>query len=113
VTFIHLVRWGQEDHSSVEFQRWYVYDPYDTGRSYDFTTDQQRFEETYVTGRQSFRLIYIHLNYDLLAQEESIGSDPNGTGFDILKVPVSYKIAIQKRKHNSPRIFRRCSRSSG
>jgi hypothetical protein len=98
VTFVHLLRWGQEDHSSVEFQRWYVYDPYDTGRSFDFTTDQARFEGTYVTGRTSFRLIYIHLNYDLLAQGESIGPDPNGTGFDVLKVPVSYKVAIQKEK---------------
>ncbi len=113
VTFIHVLRWGQDDHSKVEFQRWYVYDPYDTGFSYDFTTAQERIEGTYVTGRQSFRLIYIHLNYDLLAQQESIGPDPNGTGFNVLKVPVNYKVAIQKEKTQLAKDFQTALRVLG
>ena len=98
VTIIHILRWGRADHGTVAFQRWYVYDPADHSPSFDWTSRQARFQQPYIAGRQAFRLIYIHLNYDLLNPGESIGPDTSGTGIDVLKFPVDYKITIQKQQ---------------
>lgn len=63
VTIINVLRWKDSKHTSVVFQKWYVYDP--NGRPKDnfyFKSAQQLFESATIAGRKNFRLVTIHFD---------------------------------------------------
>jgi hypothetical protein len=98
VTIIHVLRWGSADHSTVMFQKWYVYDPSGQHKTFYLSSAQTRFQGTVIAGRKSFRFIYIHLNFDLNNNSsESTTTDPN-SGLIALVHPVTYKVAITKQQ---------------
>jgi hypothetical protein len=117
VTIIHIIRWNDSDHTGVDFQKWYVYDPYLPNYNSYLTSRQSLFEGQNISGRKNYRSIYIHLNKEFVEptfdptthqatyEDESIKAsclpDANGTAppaTDCLKHPVSYTIAISKQQ---------------
>lgn len=100
VTILHVLRWADDQHKTVKFQKWYVYDPTakNTGGFY-LATKQSLFEGNAITGKTKFRLIYLHLNHVLGAPSESVTPDPTGATTDlVLKTPISYKVVITKQQ---------------
>jgi hypothetical protein len=98
VTIIHLLRWGSSDHSSVMFQKWYVYDPAPLRHAFYFKGPQERFEGTVITGRTHFRFIFIHLNFALNDVHTESFKANLVTHTDDLAHPVNYAIAITKQQ---------------
>jgi hypothetical protein len=117
VTIIHIIRWKDSDHTGVDFQKWYVYDPYLPNYYSYLKSRQSLFAGTNISGRKNYRFIYIHLNKEVVEpkfdpathqaayEDESLKAsclpDANGTpppSTDCLKHPVSYTIAISKQQ---------------
>jgi hypothetical protein len=100
VTILHVLRWADDEHKTVKFQKWYVYDPNEKlNGSFYLSSAQSRFAGDAITGKTSFRLIYMHFNHVLGAPSESIGPDPTGVTTDlVLKTPISYKVATTKKQ---------------
>ena len=98
VTIIHVLRWGSADHSTVAFQKWYVYDPNPPkSRSY-FISSQSQFQDKIIAGRTSFRLIYVHLNYDLTNNSTESTKTDVDSGLVSLVYPVTYKVAVTEQQ---------------
>jgi hypothetical protein len=128
VTIIHIIRWNDSDHTGVDFQKWYVYDPYLPNYNSYLTSRKSLFEGQNISGRKNYRSIYIHLNKQFVEptfdstthqanyEDESIKAtclpdangilpitrDANGNPLppptDCLKHAVSYTIAITKQQ---------------
>jgi hypothetical protein len=98
VVIFHLLRWGDKDHKTVQFQNWFVYDP--TGNrfaAFDLASAQMQFERALIRGRKDFRFIYVHINFDLNNPSESIQPNVN-SGEPELVHPIAYSINTQKQK---------------
>jgi hypothetical protein len=127
VTIIHIIRWRDSEHTGVDFQKWYVYDPYLPNYNSYLKSRQSLFEGQNISGRRNYRFIYIHLNKEFVEskfntvthlanyEDESIKAlclpDDKGTlptkdasgnplppPTDCLKHTVSYTIAISKQQ---------------
>ncbi len=85
-TIINILRWKDPSHSSVSFQKWYLYDPTPPKTSFYLQSKQQIFQQTAIPGRTDLQFIYIHLNADLTVgvSEWAAYSPPNP------KVPTSW-----------------------
>lgn len=64
-TIIHLLRWKDAEHTTVLFQKWYLYDPHPSKTSFYLQSEQQGFERTAIPGRKELQFVYIHLNHNL------------------------------------------------
>jgi hypothetical protein len=64
-TIIHLLRWSDAEHTTVLFQKWYLYDPHPSKTSFYLQSEQQGFERTAIPGRKELQFVYIHLNHNL------------------------------------------------
>jgi hypothetical protein len=93
VTIIHILRWGDAGHKTLKFQNWYLYNPVASRTTFYVKSKKQMFEDNNIPGVKNFRLVYIHLNFDLNNPSESISTTADGTA---LVHPVSYKIVITK-----------------
>ena len=99
-TIFHVLRWTDVTHSSVEFQRWYVFNPRNqkNGGFYAIS-DQKLFEDNLIPGETQFRLIFIHLSPisggTCAPLTDSFNGDPSAPG-TMLKHPISYDIDITK-----------------
>jgi hypothetical protein len=106
ITIIHVLRWKDDNHTTVSFQKWYVYDPAPPKSDFYVISKQKIFEGTNIAGRKNFRFVYLHFNanfeVDAGTTDESIKSDclpPTTTPMiDCLKYPVSYTIAVSKKQ---------------
>ncbi len=94
-TIIHLLRWSDPGHTTVQFQKWYVYTPKWPTGSYYLRPAQKIFEDVYIPGQKSFRFLYIHLNAEPTNTNEFGTTD--GAGNAILAHPVSYKIVVTQQ----------------
>jgi hypothetical protein len=96
VYIIHLLRWGDTQHTTVQFQKWYAWQPRFPDRSFYLLSDQKLFEDTFIAGAENLRFIFIHLNHDLGDPSESIGPVDADHPDPWVKpnVQVSYNITI-------------------
>jgi hypothetical protein len=96
-TIIHILRWKDPDHSTVKFDKWYLYDPTPSKSSFYLETKLQIFQSTAIPGRKDLQFVYIHLNA-VLASGTSEWKAP-GSVLDptpILAHPVNYTITVTK-----------------
>ncbi len=95
VTIFHILRWADATHQNVKFQSWYIYDPA-RNDAWTYLKKQRTAYETgtYIAGRQSFRLIAVHLDSQFLGStSESFSGVAGGLK---LKHPFGYKVNIAK-----------------
>ena len=98
-TIIHLLRWNDADHSTVMFQKWYLYDPTPSKTAFYLESKAGRFQQTAIPGRTDLQFVYIHLNFDLSENEAewrapATVADPSPG----LAHPVNYKITVTKQQ---------------
>lgn len=98
-TIIHLLRWNDSAHTSVKFQKWYLYDPEPPKISFELATKKQIFQQTAIAGRTDLQFVYIHLNFDLSKGETewrgtATVADPNPG----LAHPINYTITVTKQQ---------------
>lgn len=96
VSIIHILRWSDSAHSAVKFQKWYVYDPSPPTGNFYLSSAQSRFDNATILGRTSFRLIYIHINFDPNNNHGESFTTIGASGQDILTHPVTYSVTIKK-----------------
>jgi hypothetical protein len=94
VTIIHLLRWKDTDHTTIDFEKWYLYDPDPSKTSFYVQTAQQVFERSVIPGRTKYQLLYIHLNSDLTNASEAVSNSAAGLQ---LANPVSYTVTVTKQ----------------
>jgi hypothetical protein len=95
-TIIHLLRWDDEAHTKVRFQKWYLYDPDPSKSSFYLESKEKLFQSAAIPGRTDFQFIYIHLNAVLKNNEDEWKlATASGT---TLKHPVSYSISVTKQQ---------------
>lgn len=98
-TIIHLLRWNDTAHTNVMFQKWYLYDPTPSKTSFYLESKKQIFQRTAIAGRTDLQFVYIHLNFDLAANEgewraPATVADPTPG----LAHPISYTITVTKQQ---------------
>jgi hypothetical protein len=98
-TIIHLLRWNDSAHTTVMFQKWYLYDPTPPRASFELASKKQIFQQTAIPGRTDLQFVYIHLNFNLSAGETEWRSpatvaDPNPG----LAHPINYTITVTKQQ---------------
>jgi len=97
VTLIHILRWDSASHAAARFQKWYVYDP-SPPKAFNWKSEQSRFEDAIINGRTKFRLIYIHLNFDLNNNHAESFKQNVASQQDEPVQPVSYAITVKKQQ---------------
>lgn len=98
VTIIHILRWNNADHSVAKFQKWYVYDPSPPKGNFYWTSAQTRFQSAIINGKTKFRLIYIHLNFDLNNNHGESFKTNLASHQDEPTHPVSYGVTVKKQQ---------------
>lgn len=98
VTIIHILRWNTSDHSSLKFQKWYAYDPSPPKGCFYWTSRQSRFEKAVIAGKQKFRVIYVHLNFDLNNNHTESFELDVASHTDKLLHPISYSVEVKKQQ---------------
>jgi hypothetical protein len=93
---IHVLRWGDKGHKTVMFQKWYLYNSAVPDGGFYLRSQSQRFEDTDLPGVKHFRVVFLHLNFDLMDPGESVNT-VGGALIPSLVVPVSYTVAITKK----------------
>jgi len=98
-TIIHLLRWNDAKHTTVMFQKWYLYDPTPSKTSFYLESREKVFQQTAIPGRTDFQFVYIHLNFNLSANEAEwraapTVADPNPG----LAHPINYTITVTKQQ---------------
>ena len=96
-TIIHLLRWNDASRTTVMFQKWYLYDPTPSKTSFYLASKKQIFQQTAIPGRTALQFVYIHLNFNLAANESewrapATVADPTPG----LAHPINYTITITK-----------------
>jgi hypothetical protein len=91
-TIIHLMRWKDTAHTTVAFEKWYLYDPKPSRTAFYVQTAAQAFQRTSISGQQDLQLLYIHINSNLTDPSEGISPGP------VLTNPVNYTVTITKAK---------------
>jgi hypothetical protein len=98
-TIIHLLRWNDSPHTNVMFQKWYLYDPTPSKTSFYLETQKQIFQQTAIAGRTDLQFIYIHLNFNLAANEAEWRSTPTvADPTPGLAHPINYTITVTKQQ---------------
>jgi hypothetical protein len=92
---IHLLRWGDSGHKTVMFQKWYLYNAGQPDGGHYLRSQKQRFQDTDLPGVKNFRVLFIHLNFNLLDPSESV--DTTTSVNPSLVWPVSYTVSITKK----------------
>ena len=97
-SIIHMLQWSDASHTTVTFQKWYMYDPnLNKNGGYYALSDQQILEDTFVPGEKAFRLIFIHLSPAAdLGQAASLTDSFTDNTYKILNHPISYTVDITK-----------------
>ena len=95
-TIIHLLRWKDKAHTTVLFEKWYLYDPKKSRTSFELQTASQVFQRATIPGTKHLQLVYIHINSDL--SDPSEGIDTTDLNARKLTNPVSYSIAVTKQQ---------------
>ncbi len=98
VTIIHILRWSSSDHNSLKFQKWYVYDPSPPKGNFYWTSRQSRFEGATIAGRTKFRVICVHLNFDLNNNHNESSTKDVAAQTDKLAHPISYSVEVKKQQ---------------
>jgi hypothetical protein len=98
VTIIHILRWNTSDHKSLKFQKWYVHDPSPPKGNFYWTSRQSRFEGATIAGRTKFRVIYVHLNFDLNNKHNESFAKDVAAQTDRLAHPISYSVEVKKQQ---------------
>jgi hypothetical protein len=96
-TIIHLLRWNDKDHTTVMFQKWYLYDPTPSKSSFYLESKAQMFQQSAIPGRTHFQFVYIHLNFDFTkGQDEWMAEPTPKEPTPTLKHPINYTITVAK-----------------
>lgn len=95
-TIIHILRWKDEGHTTIDFQKWYLYDPTPTKISFYLQSAQQVFERTAIPGRTAFQFVYIHLNATLSKGKDE-WADTVASPVKLVH-PISYSITVTKEQ---------------
>jgi hypothetical protein len=61
-TIINILRWKDAEHTTVLFQKWYLYNPAPSKTSFYLQSKEQIFQQTAIPGRKDIQFVYIHLN---------------------------------------------------
>lgn len=99
-TIIHVLRWTDASHATVDFQQWYVFNPNGQKNGGFYAISEQKlFEGTLIPGETEFRLIFIHLSPisggKSAPLSDSFNGDPSVPGTP-LKHPISYEVLVTK-----------------
>lgn len=94
-TIIHLMRWKDTAHTTIAFEKWYLYDPQASHTSFYVQTEAQIFQRTVVPGETHFQVLYIHINSDLSDATEGLTA---GAAGQTLANPVTYTVTVTKAK---------------
>jgi hypothetical protein len=97
-TIIHILRWKDKDHTKVDFQKWYLYDPTPSKLSFYLQSSEEVFQRTAIPGRKDFQFVYIHLNADLSAGTGEWATPTLDPANPALTHPISYTITVSKQQ---------------
>lgn len=97
-TIIHILRWKDKDHTTVDFQKWYLYDPTPSKLSFYLQSSEGVFQRTAIPGRKDFQFVYIHFNADLSAGTGEWATPTLDPSNPALAHPISYTITVSKQQ---------------
>jgi hypothetical protein len=92
---LHIVKWRDKNHTSIQFERWYLYD-YDTkGNAFYLEKNAAVLDRTCIPGRRHLTIVYLCLRND--ADRKSPLQDAD-SDMDALKRPALHSIVMTKQQ---------------